>query len=238
MFKKIKELLFIKKNIEESKAIEDKIKASINKLNEEMKVLESNLHNKQLLFNGVSDMVKKISNTEITNIIYLNGVTLPLKYMNIQDLEESFKKNNMLIEDTFKKFQTKFTTKSHYSIYVLLSIAIKAELQNILYNLTYSTLEDSVMQAKNTLYKFLNISTKGNQDIASILVSFIGELTPLYIDAIKIEYEYYSKENKPNESYSNLTVQINHEYKEFMEQLSLKLSTKSTISFDPVEIAQ
>ena len=61
-------------------------------------------------------------------------------------------------------------------------IALRAELQNILYTLTSSKLDDALAAVR-----------EGNQTISSTLATFIGEMKSLFLDAVKIEYEYYIK---------------------------------------------
>ena len=76
-------------------------------------------------------------------------------------------------------------------------LALRAELQNILYNLKYEKLDVSVEQVKAMTAKYLKIAADGNQTIAGTLVKFIGQIEQLFINAVKIEYNYYvKKKNK------------------------------------------
>lgn len=72
-------------------------------------------------------------------------------------------------------------------------IALRAELQNILYNLKYEKLDKSVEEIKNISAKYLKIAAEGNQSIAGTLTKFIGEIEYFFINAVKIEYNYYVK---------------------------------------------
>ena len=75
-------------------------------------------------------------------------------------------------------------------------IALRAELQNILYNLKFEKLEKSIDDIKDVTHKYLEIAGNGNQSIAGTLTKFIGEIEYLFINAAKIEYNYYVKKEQ------------------------------------------
>ena len=64
-------------------------------------------------------------------------------------------------------------------------IALRSELQNILYNLKYEKLDDSIQQVKNVTSKYLKIAGDGNQSIVGTLTKFIGQMEYLFINAVK-----------------------------------------------------
>lgn len=70
-------------------------------------------------------------------------------------------------------------------------IALRAELQNILYDLKYEKLEQAIENVKIVTAKYLKIAGEGNQNIVGTLTKFIGEIEYLFIDAVKIEYKLY-----------------------------------------------
>lgn len=100
------------------------------------------------------------------------------------------------------------------AIYQLMVIALRSELQNILFTLTYSKLDDAVNLVKEIINKYLNIARDGNQTISSTLAKFIGELEPLFIDAVKIEYEYYIKKEAAKQEQLALREQMRQEAEE------------------------
>ena len=93
-------------------------------------------------------------------------------------------------------------------------IALRAELQNILYNLKYEKLDNAIEQAKNTSQKYLNIAAQGNQNIAGTLTKFIGEIEYLFINAVKIEYNYYVKKEQAKQEQLAIKEQIRQEAEE------------------------
>ena len=78
-------------------------------------------------------------------------------------------------------------------------IALEAELQNVLFNMRYSKLDKAIKDIKAIISKYQKIATDGNQSIATTVTKFIGEIEYLFIEAIKIEYEYYIQKERIKE---------------------------------------
>ena len=119
------------------------------------------------------------------------SVILKLHCMDIRDLHKAYKENDKQINDLLLKYESRYTTKSNKAIYQLMVVALRAELQNILYNLKYEKLDKSIDDLKKVTLKYLTIASDGNQSIAGTMTKFIGEIEYLCINAIKIEYNYY-----------------------------------------------
>ena len=139
---------------------------------------------------------------------YAPTVTLKLHCMDLKELKKAFNENNRLITKTLEKYQSRYTTKANAAIYELMVIALRSELQNILYNLKYDKLEKSIEDIKTITQKYLSIASNGNQSIAPTLVKFIGEIEHLFIEAAKIEYEYYIQKEKQKEEQAMLREQM------------------------------
>ena len=90
-------------------------------------------------------------------------------------------------------------------------IALRAELQNILYNLKYDKLDKSIDDIKLISAKYLKIAGEGNQSISSTLTRFIGEIEYLFINAAKIEYNYYVKKEQAKQEQAAIREQIRQE---------------------------
>jgi hypothetical protein len=93
-------------------------------------------------------------------------------------------------------------------------IALRSELQNVLYTLNYKKLDEALNNIKEIINKYLNIARSGNQTISSTLTKFIGELEVLFIDAVKIEYEYYVKKEAARQEQLALREQMRQEAEE------------------------
>lgn len=124
------------------------------------------------------------------------SVILKLHLMDIKSLRKAYRENDKQIESLLSRYSGRYTTKANQTIYRLMVIALRAELQNILYGLKYEKLDTAVEQVKDMTAKYLAIASEGNQSIAGTMTKFIGEIEYLFINAVKIEYNYYVKKEQ------------------------------------------
>lgn len=142
------------------------------------------------------------------------AVILRLHSMDYKDLRKAFKANDKIINETLERYAQRYTTKANRAIYQLMVLALRAELQNILYTLKYSRLDEAISHVKEMIAKYLSIAEDGNRNISSTLLKFIGETEPLFIDAVKIEYEYYVKREAARQEQLELRAQMRAEAEE------------------------
>ncbi len=133
------------------------------------------------------------------------SVILKLHNMDVKSLRKVFKENDKQIDKVLAAYEVRYTTKANKSIYNLMVIALRAELQNILYNLKYSKLDDAITQVQTVTRRYLQVAEDGNQNIAPTLRKFIGEIEYLFINSVKIEYNYFVK--KEQEKRERLEIQ-------------------------------
>lgn len=214
----------------------EKIKR-VEKLNSEAEKLEKKLvrETKKLnkikpLYNSIYYIIEKykeqdIFKENIENVIlkekfhddeieFNPTIKLKLHCMNIKELRKEFNENQRCINEVLKKYEDRYTTKANSTIYKLMVIALKAEQQNILYNLKYGRMEKSIEDVKITTQKYLDIAAEGNKSIFNTLVKFINEIEFLFIRAIEIEYEYYIKKEQQKEEQARLREQMRQEAEE------------------------
>lgn len=142
------------------------------------------------------------------------SVMLKLHCMDVKDLKKAYRENQKQIEKLLDQYSSRYTTKANKSIYSLMVIALQAELQNILYNLKYERLDHSIDLVKLVTAKYLKIAGEGNQSIAGTLTKFIGEIEYLFINAVKIEYNYYVKKEQARQEQLALREQMRQEAEE------------------------
>lgn len=142
------------------------------------------------------------------------SVMLKLHCMDVKDLKKAYRDNQKQIEKLLDQYSSRYTTKANKSIYNLMVIALQAELQNILYNLKYEKLDHSIDLVKLVTAKYLKIAGEGNQSIAGTLTKFIGEIEYLFINAVKIEYNYYVKKEQARQEQLALREQMRQETEE------------------------
>ncbi|MDY2725793.1 MAG: GIY-YIG nuclease family protein [Anaerostipes faecalis] len=139
------------------------------------------------------------------------SVILKLHSMDVKELRKAFKDNDKQINEILNQYSARYTTKANIAIYKLMVIALRSELQNILYNLKYEKLDDCIDQIKLVTSKYLKIAGDGNQSIVGTLTKFIGQIEYLFINAVKIEYNYYVKREQAKQEQQAIREQMRQE---------------------------
>jgi hypothetical protein len=140
-------------------------------------------------------------------------------------LKKDMNANNSEIKKLLKTYQARYTTKANQAIYNLMVIGLQAELQNILYTLSYTNLEKALENASVLIKKYLTICGNGNGSILPTITKFLFELEPLFVNAIQIEYRYYFQKEKEKEEQKRIKEQMRQEAEEqrILEQEKRKI---------------
>lgn len=141
-------------------------------------------------------------------------VTIELQCMSMKALKKRFTQNEKAIEETLQKYEGRYTTKANTTIYKLMVIALRAELQNVLYSLSYGRLDDALANITEITEKYFNLAASGSQSIAPTLRKFIAEIDFLFQEAVKIEYEYYVQKERAKEEQRAIREQMRQEAEE------------------------
>lgn len=144
-------------------------------------------------------------------------VTLTLQCLDMKELRKRYKENEKNIQATFEKYKDRYTTKANITIYRLMVMALSAELQNVLNNISFGKLEDALNDIKAITTKYYAITADGNQSIAPTVKRFIGELDYFFQEAVKIEYEYYVQKERAKEEQRAIREQMRQEAEERKE---------------------
>jgi hypothetical protein len=141
-------------------------------------------------------------------------VHLDLHHKDSKLLRKEMTANNRDIKNLLKSYQSRYTTKANIAIYNLMVIGLQAELQNILFTLSYSKIDKAEENAMALINKYLAISGEGNASILPTVTRFLTELEPLFINAIRIEYKYYIQKEKEKEEQRRIKEQMRQEAEE------------------------
>ena len=157
----------------------------------------------------------KISSKDFDELELISpSIMLKLHCMDVKSLRKAYRENEKQIASLLSQYSARYTTKANKSIYNLMVIALRAEIQNILYNLKYEKLDSSIEDVKTVTAKYLKIAGEGNQSIAGTLTKFIGEIEYLFINAVKIEYNYYVKKEQARQEQLAIREQMRQEAEE------------------------
>lgn len=196
--------------------------------------VEKQITTSQKKLNRIKELYKQIENV-INNYVTLNldywncklpqsaldetellspSILLKLHCMDVKDLRKAYRDNEKQILKLLEQYSSRYTTKANKTIYDLMVIALRSELQNILYNLKYEKLDTSVDAVKSVTQKYMKLACEGNQSIAGTLTKFIGEIEYLFISAVKIEYNYYVKKEQARQEQLAIKEQMRLEAEE------------------------
>ena len=224
----------LNEEIQSNNVLIDKLRTEINELQQQDDKLKKSLATQQRKISRSKELYKSFAyafdnfiNLEIPyNSCILStsdledaeeiapSVILKLHCMDIKSLRKAYKDNEKLIDNLLKQYSARYTTKANKAIYNLMVIALRAELQNVLYALKYEKLDTAIEHVKDISAKYLKIAGEGNQTIAGTLTKFIGELEYLFINAVKIEYNYYVKREQAKQEQMALKEQMRQEAEE------------------------
>ncbi|WP_144475469.1 GIY-YIG nuclease family protein [Cytobacillus oceanisediminis] len=146
--------------------------------------------------------------------IYGTVVKLNLHHDDSKALKKEMNANNKEIKKLVESYESRYNTKANKTIYHLMVIGLQAELQNILYTLSYTNLDKAMTSAKSLTQKYLTIAGNGNANILPTITRFIQELEPLFENAIQIEYKYYIQKEKEKEEQRQIREQMRQEAEE------------------------
>jgi chromosome segregation ATPase len=199
--------------IKEQEKLQKKLTSNANKLLKIQTLFKSaqySVKHYYHLYQAPEEILNEICSNEADELL---STTVKLKFnlVDIRELRKRYDQNDKAIKEILSKYQYRYTTKANRSIYQLMVIALEAELQNVLYNLKYSKLDRAIEDIKAITAKYQKIATDGNQSIAPTITRFIGEIEYLFMEAIKIEYEYYIQKEHIKEEQRAIREQMRQE---------------------------
>ena len=204
-----------KNNFEETQKQYLQIRQSVTQLNKTEDLLKEKL---KLYKSYINKTLHSIKNNEIINDSILNDlaptVELHLNAFDVKNLRDLIKENKRMTDALLIKYEQKYTTKSNKAIYQLMVLALRSELQNILIDLKYNTVDKCKNNLSEMINKFLNIASDGNQQIAPTIKTFIGEISILFEQLIDIEYTYFVRKEQEKAEQLALREQMRQETEE------------------------
>lgn len=206
-----KELLIKEKQAEYEKSIKtiESNAKKVDKLKEVYKSFKYAIKEYEYGNAEIDEKLLAMANTELSPVIEMK-----LNCMNVKQLKSKYTQLQKDIQQSFNRYEGRYTTKANVAIYKLMVIALEAELQNVLYALKYGKLEKSLEDIKEITTRYLAIAVDGNQSIAPTMKKFIGEIEYLFIEAVKVEYEYYTQKERIKEEQRALKEQMRQEAEE------------------------
>lgn len=210
--------------------LQDKFKAQSLENDAKLKKQIGKIQKSALLYNSIKAYVEAFGGSEISNremqkidqmiqeldIEDLMNPTVEIKLHNtdIRDLRKQYREIDKNIDIVLNDFEKRYTTKANLAIYRLMVVALRSELQNVLYTMKFGKLEDAEAAISEIADKYIKIAADGNQSIAPTITKFVTQTKSLFIDAARVEYEYYMRRERIKEEQKALRDQMRQEAEE------------------------
>lgn len=163
---------------------------------------------------ALDDAIAEISVLDAEDTLIKSIISLPIHSDNSKELKSLSTATKKEINAVLERYQDRYNTKTNKAIYSLMVIGLQAEMQLILFQLTYNKLSESKSKVSSVLAKYVTIAAEGNQSIRPTLVKFISEIEPLYMELVDIEYRYYIYRQKEKEEQQAIREQMKQEAEE------------------------
>lgn len=198
---------------EQCTQIEKKMKTAENRINKSKAVFQSMKYAMESFMNPSFDRRDMLHMFEV-NLAEIVGEEPALKCLTMKTLRALYKQNEKKILEVTEAYRSLYTTKTNASIYKLMVMALNAEMNLILTGLSYGKLDSAIDQVKAITSRYYVIAAEGNQTIVNTLNRFIGQIEGLYIESVKIEYEYYIQRERAKEEQRAIREQMRQEAEE------------------------
>ena len=177
----------------------------------------------------VKKIEKAIAAIEVENLMEPT-VEIKLHNTDLKDLRAQYRQISRDIDSTLNAYEKRYTTKGNLAIYRLMVVALRSELQNVLYTMRFGKLEDAETQINEICDKYIKIAADGNQSIAPTITRFVTETRSLFLDDVKVEYEYYLRKERIKEEQKSLREQMRQEAEEQrkLEEDKKKIAAEET----------
>lgn len=197
----------------ENDSIQKKLKTAENRIIKSKGIYQSMKYAMDSFMNPYSDRTDfaKLFSVDLSEIL---DEEPDLKCLSMKSLRTLYRQNEKRILDVATSYQSNYTTKTNATIYKLMVMALNAEMKLILSGLSYGKLDTAIDQVKAITSRYYTIASEGNQTIVNTLNRFIGQIECLYIESVKIEYEYYVQRERAKEEQRALREQMRQEAEE------------------------
>ena len=206
------------------------LKAQIEEAEKKLSKATTNLEKVTHLYKAVKDYVSRFRDAEfqpdeikrIEN--YVAGISIEnlmdptaeikLHSYDVKELKKQYKAICKDIDTLLNDYEKRYTTKGNLAIYRLMVIALRSELQNVLYTMKFGKFEDAEAKIEEIAAKYILVAADGNKSIAPTITRFVTEVKHLFIEAAKVEYEYYLRKERAKEEQKALREQMRQEAEE------------------------
>lgn len=163
---------------------------------------------------ALDEAIDKITSFAKEDSLLQTIVKLPLHSDNSKELKKLSTATKKEINNLLEKYKERYNTKTNRALYNLMIVGLQAEMQLILFQLTYEKLSVSKNKVSTVLANYVAVTSEGNQSIKPTLLRFISDIEPLYMELVDIEYRYYIYRQREKEEQQAIKEQMRQEAEE------------------------
>ncbi len=121
------------------------------------------------------------------------AVGLKMHSYKIEELHKLHEVNNKLLEQLIVRYQNKMIVPADRVAFQLMSLAVRAELQQIIDEMDYGGLNRACVRLHLVIGKYLKVISASDMDKTNDFAAYAGELEVLLKETLRLEHEFYAR---------------------------------------------
>lgn len=121
------------------------------------------------------------------------SVGLKMHSYKMEDLRKMHEANNKLLEQLLARYETRLVVPADRAIFQLMTLGLRAELQQIINEMTYGELSRAQVKLHLATNKYLKIVSFAKLSAIDALTAFASELEILLKETLRLEHAYLER---------------------------------------------
>ena len=123
------------------------------------------------------------------------SVGLKMHSYKMEDLRKMHEANNALIEQLLARYEVRLSIPADRVVFQLMTLGLRAELQQIVNELTYGELSRAQVRLHTAVNKYMKIVSFGKLPSTDELAAYASELEVLLKETLRLEYTYLERQS-------------------------------------------
>jgi len=123
------------------------------------------------------------------------SVGLKMHSYKMEDLHKMHEANNALIEQLLARYEVRLSIPADRVVFQLMTLGLRAELQQIINELTYGELSRAQVRLHTAVNKYMKIVSFGKLPSTDELAAYASELEVFLKENLRLEYTYLERQS-------------------------------------------
>ena len=123
------------------------------------------------------------------------SVGLKMHSYKMEDLHKMHEANNALIEQLLARYEVRLSIPADRVVFQLMTLGLRAELQQIINELTYGELSRAQVRLHTAVNKYMKIVSFGKLPSTDELAAYASELEVFLKETLRLEYTYLERQS-------------------------------------------